>query len=92
MPKARASIILPLPDAGTSWFEFPGEYQASCRYADGTTWLQVTKAAGPSDHRPGVTEVLGPDWGYHEDDTNLALGNLVADAAAAEATWDSAAK
>jgi hypothetical protein len=90
--KAKNSIVLPAPDAGTSWLEFPGEYQASCQHANGTTWLQVAKAAGSSDRRPVVTEVLGPDWGYHEDDTNLALGNLVADVAAAEATWDTAAK
>ena len=73
----------------TSWFEYPGLYQATCRHADGTTWLQVTKATGPSDHRPPLTELLGPDWGYHGDDINLALGNLVADVAAAEATQDS---
>ena len=85
--KSKTSIVLPAPDAGTSWFEFPGEYQASCQHADGATWLQVTKAVGPADHRPGVTEVLGAAWGYHEDDTNLALGDLVADVAAAEATW-----
>jgi len=87
--KAKTSIVLPTPNAGTSWFEFPGRYRASCQNADGATWLQVTKATGPADHRPVVTEILGPDWGYHEDDTNLALADLIADAAAAEATWDS---
>jgi hypothetical protein len=34
-----------------------------------------------------VTEQLGPNWGYHVDDVNLALGNLVPDVAAAEASW-----
>jgi hypothetical protein len=87
LPAQRASIVLPAPEAGTSWFEFPGQYQASCQHADGATWLQVTKAAGPSDHRPLVKRLLGPDWGYHQDDINLALGNLVADVAAAEASW-----
>jgi hypothetical protein len=43
---------------------------------------------GTSDHRPVVTEQEGPAWGYHPDDVNLALGNLVADAAAAEAAWE----
>jgi hypothetical protein len=86
--KAKESIILPTPDAGTSWLEFPGQYKASCQHAGGITWLQVAKATGPADHRPVVTEVLGPDWGYHEDDINLALGNLVADVSAAEALWD----
>jgi hypothetical protein len=91
VPKAKESIVLPAPAAGTSWFEYPGEYQANCQQAAGTTWLQVSRADGPSDHRPAVTEVLGPDWGYHEDDTNLALGNLVTDVTAAEATWASSA-
>jgi len=47
----------------------------------------VTKATGSSDRRPVVTEKDGPDWGYHDYDVNLALGNLVADVAAAEAAW-----
>jgi len=47
----------------------------------------VTKATGPSDHRPTVAESQGAQWGYHADDVNLALGNLVQDVAAAEATW-----
>jgi hypothetical protein len=34
-----------------------------------------------------VTEPSGPDWGYHDYDINLALGNLIADTAAAEKTW-----
>jgi hypothetical protein len=37
--------------------------------------------------RPIVTERLGPDWGYHPDDINLALGNLIADVAAAESAY-----
>jgi hypothetical protein len=69
------------------WVEYPGLYRASCESGGGATWLQVTKATGSSDHRPVVTEVLGPNWGYHVDDVNLALGNLVDDVAAAETTW-----
>ena len=45
------------------------------------------KATGPSDHRQTVTEVRGPDFGYHPDDVNLAIGNLVADTTAAESAW-----
>jgi hypothetical protein len=92
VPKAKESIVLPTPSPGTSWFEYPGEYQANCQRAGETTWLLVTRATGPSDHRPVVNEVLGPDWGYHEDDTDLALGNLLADVSAAEATWASSAR
>jgi hypothetical protein len=34
-----------------------------------------------------LTESDGPDWGYHDADVNVALGNLVADVAGAEASW-----
>jgi uncharacterized ferredoxin-like protein len=31
----------------------------------------------PGDHRPVVHQVLGPRWGLHLVDINIALGNLV---------------
>lgn len=74
----------------TPWLSYPGLYKAECEHADGATWLQVSKATGHSDHRPLVTESLGPNWGYHADDVNLALGDLVLDVAAAERTWSAA--
>jgi Protein of unknown function (DUF3089) len=78
--------------APTPWVEFPGLYTARCETASGATWLQVTKISGASDRRPLVTEQDGPDWGYHIDDVNLALGNLVADAVSAEKSWLAADK
>jgi Protein of unknown function (DUF3089) len=78
------------PSAGaapTPWVEYPGLYDARCESRDGAAWLQVAKATGASDRRPVVAETLGPDWGYHEVDVNLALGNLVRDVRAAEAGW-----
>ena len=75
------------PAAATPWVTFPELYSASCKSADGTTWLQVTDIARTGDTRPVVKESLGPTWGYHLDDINLASGNLVADVAAAEHTW-----
>ena len=74
----------------TPWVEFPGLYSARCETRGGATWLQVAKATGASDPRPVVTEKDGPDWGYHTDDVNLALGNLVADVASAESSWATA--
>jgi pimeloyl-ACP methyl ester carboxylesterase len=71
----------------TPWAEFPALYSGRCESEGGATWLQVTKITGASDRRPVVTEKAGPDWGYHVDDVNLALGNLLADVAAAEASW-----
>lgn len=61
--------------------------QVACEQADGASWLQITKATGPSDHRPAVTESDGPAYGYHPYDVNLALGNLVTDVAATESSW-----
>jgi pimeloyl-ACP methyl ester carboxylesterase len=86
----NATLVPFFPTEGlmaTPWVEFPGLYGARCESASGATWLQVTKVTGPSDHRPVVQEREGPDWGYHVADINLALGNLVADTAAAEASW-----
>jgi hypothetical protein len=62
-------------------------YSAGCHSAGGATWLQVSDlfVAG----RPVVSETLGADWGYHIDDINLALGNLVDDVAAEEAAYTS---
>lgn len=93
-PAALGGSAAPLdsyfpPEGGVStpWVEYPGLYTARCEHGDGATWLQVAKATGASDHRPVVTEVDGPDWGFHPYDLNLALGNLVTDVAAAEASW-----
>lgn len=69
----------PSPSVTTPWVTYPGLYTANCQSADGATWLQVTTDARPGDNRPTVSETLGPAWGYHPDDINLALGNLVND-------------
>ncbi len=75
------------PPATTNWVTYPGKYTAVCAHRGGATWLQVTDVGGPGDTRPAVTQALGPTWGYHTDDVNLAFGNLVTDVAAAEAAW-----
>jgi hypothetical protein len=61
----------------TPWVSYPSLYSAQCESSGGATWLQVTDIAGSKDHRPVVEPVLGPKWGLHLDDVNLALGNLV---------------
>jgi hypothetical protein len=71
----------------TAWVEYPDLYTAQCESAGGATWLQVDDIGSPSDHRPRVTEVLGPTWGFHLDDVNLALGNLVAIVSQQEAAF-----
>jgi hypothetical protein len=64
-------------------------YSASCTSRDGASWLQVTHVGGSGDKRPLVQESLGPTWGYHADDINLAFGDLVHDVALEEAAWSS---
>lgn len=84
----RTSACNPAPapaPGGRPRIDYPGLYTAASQSRVGATWLQVDAVdpAGP----PVVSESLGPAWGYHVDDVNPALGNLVADVAAAEATY-----
>jgi hypothetical protein len=87
--------LLPvLPDIGpgsatvtTPWVEFPGLYTARCRHSGNATWLQVDDVGAKSDRRPRISESAGADWGYHEVDVNVALGNLLADVAAQERSF-----
>ena len=63
----------------TPWVTYPRLYQAQCMSEGGATWLQVNDVAGPNDNRPVVQQTLGPAWGLHLVDVNIALGNLVTD-------------
>ncbi|MDA8381131.1 MAG: DUF3089 domain-containing protein [Actinomycetota bacterium] len=83
----RAQSAPPPPPITTHWVTYPGLYSATCRSEGGATWLQVATLAPAG--RPVVTQSLGPAWGYHLDDINLALGNLVEDVRAAEVTYAS---
>ena len=71
----------------TPWVTYPDLYSAACMTDSGATWLQVTTTRGAGDPRPTVTEPLGPTWGYHLQDINLALGNLVDDIQMQEAAF-----
>ncbi|HEV3327994.1 MAG TPA: DUF3089 domain-containing protein, partial [Acidimicrobiales bacterium] len=75
-------------DVSTPWVIYPDRYTSSCERAGGATWLQVTGA--PGDPRPEVSETLGPSWGFHADDVNLATQNLVDDVRNAERAYTSA--
>jgi hypothetical protein len=63
----------------TPWVTYPGLYSASCETDGNATWLQIDAHRGRGDTRPVVSQILGPTWGLHLDDVNLALGNLVDD-------------
>ncbi len=71
----------------TPWVTFPGLYTAQCQQSGGASWLQVTATPVAGDPRPTVSASLGPLWGYHLDDVNLALGNLVTDVGLQEAAY-----
>jgi hypothetical protein len=71
--------------AGEPWVTYPDLYTGACETARGASWLQIDAHAG--DSRPVVTPTLGPTWGLHLDDVNLALGNLVDDVAAQESAY-----
>jgi hypothetical protein len=86
-PATLTPVFPSLGTLSTPWVSYPGLYTARCEQGDGAGWLNVTKATGPSDHRPTVTEQAGPAWGYHGSDLSLAQDNLVSDVAAAEITW-----
>jgi hypothetical protein len=80
-----ATSTPPPPQVTSPWVAYPGLYTATCRSSGGATWLQVD-TVDPAG-RPVISEVDGPAVGYHVDEINLALGNLVKDVAAAENTY-----
>lgn len=80
----------PPPAVTTPWVTYPGLYTAQCESSGGATWLQVNDVAAPGDTRPVVPEALGPTWGYHLDDINLASGNLVRDVQLQEKAYTAA--
>jgi hypothetical protein len=67
----------PAPSAPTPWVSMPGQYSGQCDHANGASWLQLSDVGPGGDPREQVAEVLGPLWGTHLEDINIALGNLV---------------
>jgi Protein of unknown function (DUF3089) len=75
------------PNAPTPWVSMPGQYTAQCDHANGASWLQLNYVGGSGDTREQAAEVLGPLWGTHVQDVNIALGNLVSMTALQSATY-----
>lgn len=68
---------------GAGYVSYPGLYRSSCMTVNGATFLHVTTtlpstatAQSNTNVRPTV-ESSGKEWGYHDDDVNLAAGDLV---------------
>jgi len=70
----QTNIGLNLP---TPFVSYPQLYTASCEDSGGASWLQINDVGAASDTRRRVADTLGPTWGLHLADVNLALGNLV---------------
>lgn len=72
------SVDLGADKVATPWVGFPGLFTGECRSNATHTWLQVTEnRTGADDPRPTLAEPLGPTWGLHLVDVNIALGDLV---------------
>jgi hypothetical protein len=65
------------PKLATPWVTEPDLYSGQCRSQGGATWLQVSAPVNAGDPRQVVGQTLGPTWGLHLVDVNIALGNLV---------------
>ena len=76
-PGLYGPLLPDLTSYGSPWVSFPGIYRASCRKADGASWLRVEDVAAGSDTRPRIGEPLGRTWGTHLTEVNDAAGNLV---------------
>lgn len=75
----------PVPTASTPWVETVGTATAQCKHENGATWLNIAPKEGLSTHveeelaahNEVAEELIGPEWGLHLYDVNIALGNLV---------------
>jgi hypothetical protein len=65
------------PALPTPWVTEPDLYSGQCLSQAGATWLQVSAPIHAGDPRTIVGQTLGPTWGLHLVDVNIALGNLI---------------
>jgi hypothetical protein len=81
--------IVPLPSAYDRdlFVVFPDLYTARCVQQGTRAWLLIRRIHHPGDTRPTVEPVLGPTFGLHAADVNIALANLVALVATQERSW-----
>ena len=83
-PGAQGGAV-PAPKGSTAWVTGRGLFTAQCKNENGASWLQVGYTAAVSEELKAVLaaesllpeELIGPEWGLHLYDVNIALGNLV---------------
>ena len=85
-PGLLGSFVQVPKGASTPWVATPGEYLAQCKSNNGATWLQLTPSS-ETDSRERLEETLGPEWGTHLVDVNVALGNLVPEVGLQGVIW-----
>jgi Protein of unknown function (DUF3089) len=78
--------VVQAPKASTPWVAAPAQYSAQCEARNGASWLQLNLGS-ESDQREPIIETLGPLWGTHLVDVNVALGNLVPDVGVQAASY-----
>ena len=76
-----------LASVPTPWATFPGRYRAECKNENGASWLQVDEQIAPGDTRPKLVNSLGPTWGLHLVDANIAVGDQVGLVASQAKAW-----
>jgi hypothetical protein len=77
LPGVFGADLIGTPSAPTPWLAYPGLYTAHCESSGGINWLQVDATNVAGDQRWVASQTLGPTWGLHLVDVNIALGNLV---------------
>ncbi len=63
--------------ASTRWVSYPGLFTGQCENKDGAQWLQIDEKFAHSQVEPSLVDSVGPSWGLHLLDVNIAYGNLV---------------
>jgi hypothetical protein len=81
---AQSGASSTAPIAPTPWVEETDLATAQCEHRNGASWLQISTVTATeavleerTERQEVPAEALGPEWGLHVDDVNLALGNLV---------------
>ncbi len=76
---------VPVPTASTPWVTGRGLFTAQCKDENGASWLNIALSSSVNEELKTVLEaenlmpeeLIGPEWGLHLYDVNIALGNLV---------------
>jgi hypothetical protein len=61
----------------TAFASYPGAIRAQCEARDGASWLNISVQPVPGASAPQLVPALGPTWGLHTYDMNVAMGNLI---------------